>query len=320
MKVKLTLVVFLILKAFAAQSCPMLGNPDKVQSMSLRGAKVYALFTPHLFGEDELVLGALSAKTRPEIKKKLLQLLDDNKAIIDSEKADSAQITSLAKSGEIAWIGIEASAEEMRSGISIASQVEDYRATKKLYQEFLGGVKKTSDLMYLIFPADIIARAENSEAFAKIRTIPLDSHLPKQQMFKTVEEAMVLSQSLFELGSKMHLIAFKDFETLESLYQNALLNSAPLDEQTIVAATGGIKNAETKTLAIKYLEAANKFLTLSAKRDAYAANAIVGLSGNGLVTFGSAHGPGISSRLNIVCLMDTANPWRWKNRIQPKVK
>ena len=199
------ILITLVLTGKKAICCTFSNHSGDLRVANINGGEIYTLFTPHLLGfhtamvscvltdECKDYVGSESINkidtSDPNKKDSILDglnlLLRKYRNKIQSEKSDVSQITNLAKSGQIRWIGIEATPEEIQSGIKIEVQVRDYLKMKELLNKhftpnnkriFLRkwNKEKTDQILHLMYNPHIIARAENPHTFRTIPIIPID--------------------------------------------------------------------------------------------------------------------------------------------------
>ena len=315
MKSLIVPIIFLTLILIGKQvfSCTFSEHSGDVHVAKIFGSEVYTLFTRHIMEEyAQEILGTFSLPSNEQVKA-LNDILQKRKRIIQSEQSDVRQITKLVQSGEIRWIGVEATPGELhRMGTEV--RVNDYLEMKRLFNH-MGHMEgwdkqKTDQILYLMYSPDIIARVENPEVFKAIPTVPIDDEQAKQEMFNVREKRDQHKDILMNIYDQL---CFKK-KTHQPSWCRPLasfcfvekkicmkIKRVPNDELTEFLNQNKIENENAKASMVALAELNNKFLDLSDRRDEKAASIILNKSGNGLVTMGSAHGPGIESRLATAC-------------------
>ena len=264
--------------------------------------KIYTLFTQHLGNESDEVKEVIE-RTHfvPEMVIAFLsELLERHQTTIASEQSDAQKIIELAESEEIDWIGVE------RPNINTSyvnnttdSYLIDKRTINTRWSHLPGwNANKTMQMLSLKYPAFIIARANHPETFHRIRIYPLeDENLMRETsgyvnsfsdlINSIIEDARVTpdqSSQVFsfikEEKSNFRLISESEFETL--------LDNLRVQE-------------DSRTNMRRLMRAYNNTISLSSQRDAAVVQSILELPGNGLVLFGTAHGPGIKQGLITAC-------------------
>lgn len=308
MKSKLIVLLIILVPFKSTEACTFAQHSGDIRVASINGAKVYTLFTTHLMDQSSSVMGALLGSSTDEVIESLNGLLTDpdNAQTIRSEQNDVVQLTQIVQSGEIRWIGIEASPAEMQSGISIINQVQDYYDMRDLFNGILGNhegwsPEKTDQILHLMFNAHIIARAKNPDAFSDIRVVPLDDNDAKAESGQTIEYIDRFRDDLIRLGADEGLLTIDQFLEIEAIKNAALQNVRPIPAEEISRLRDQFQDIAVRTIIRDYLEEVNEFLRLSGVRDQAAVTQILEQSGNGLITMGSAHGPGIEQGLTTAC-------------------
>lgn len=265
-----------------------------------RGKIVHAQFSIHQTNQGSQFAAALNGGSLEEISRNLDQMIDapGNASLIRTLDDNRAALEKLLSEKKIAWMGIEASPEEMRSGVPIDAQVRDLNELKETLRPF--SERQIESILTLLYDPHVRLRALRPDLFDGIRYVPLDSHEPKQRALAAGAEQSQIRSQLIRLGISGAMTPAQ-FMRLQAASDGALKRNAPLSTDEIGAALGDISSPEARSLAENYLGKANEFLSLSADRDEAMAAAITAERGEGYVALGSAHGPGVLRRLDGIC-------------------
>lgn len=292
----MTILFILTFPAFAL--CPVTSEFG-MKRVQMSGKSVYAHFTKHPYGESEDFWQALREDSKPKIEAKLRQLVESRRALVTSLRSDHRALTKLLKKREIQWLGIEASPREMRRGRSPAELVHDYNELKSLLE---GTFSKTlsDDLLTLLYPSYVRIMAEQPDLVRGIRLEPLDDDQAKDESSAILERRLKARKSLIDIGMKGGF-PFEKFKKVDALNTLALSRNQPLSESEISSALSGVTSPAAIAGIRAFVKETNDFLRQAALRDVTASNNIVRLQGNGYVSMGTSHGPGILRRLDSVC-------------------
>ena len=254
--------------------------------------QIYTLFTAHLLNQSSEAMRIVDTQTSVESVVSLIGLIQKYQERITSEQFDAQRITRLAELGKIDWIGIEHSkADTTYVDDQIGNYLYDRDIFNMVYGSLIGSgwdVNKTDQLLFLLHPAEIIARAIHPEAFHGVEIYPLEDEDLKQQA----------NDALSERNDSLALIYndVTDFQYAAILiFMNGMVDEGlPISERglEIILDTIELPGGPTQTyLNIRRLiRAYNNIISLSPRRDAAIVQSVLDLPGNGLLLFGTNHG------------------------------
>jgi hypothetical protein len=274
-----------------------------IEVANIGGAKVYTLFSTHIMGREPEVMASFNEATVEKVKANLNNLLLKPRfqEIIENEKRKTKELTDAVKSGNLSWVGIEASKKEMEMGSPIQELVEDYLDAKKLFISQFGDAQKVEDILYLLYNADVIARAKDPSVFQGVKTVPIDNDEAKEKSKILFVEINNIRKDLILLGMNQRLLTVDEFSVIDHLKREAIRDNAMIPQDRIKSELEKLKNEKVKSIANEFLSKVNEFLLLSAKRDETAAQFILNQKGDGIIIMGSAHKAGVIQHLNAAC-------------------
>ena len=230
----------------------------------------------------------------------------------------------MIESGQVDWIGIESiNRSASNANVDIADNslndqqllpvVLDYLDFQDLINERFSHLPnwdadKTNQLRYLLYSADIIVRANHPEIFRRVKVYPLEDRSIRSetesryddetywlQLFKenvrvTFDQYLQVNSFLTEARKDLHLISENELE--------AFLNRL------------GVHRDARVNIGIR-MRTSNDIILLNAQRDRAVVQSILELPGNGLILFGTAHGPGIKQGLIEACWNNISIFDRW---------
>lgn len=272
------------------------------------GKIVHAQFSNHQTNQGGQFIAALNGGSLEEISRNLDQMIDapGNAPLIKTLDDNRAALEKLLAEKKIAWMGIEASPEEMRSGTPIDAQVRDLNELKDTLRSFSD--RQVESVLTLLYDPHVRLRALRPDLFDGVRYVPLDGNRPKERQLAVGNEQGEIRRKLIQMGMA-GTISPAQFLRLQAASNGAIQHNVPLSSEQMDAAIGDIAAPEARAAASAYLSKANDFLALSADRDEAMAAAITAERGEGYVALGGAHGPGVLRRLDGICSpMSSPNP------------
>ena len=317
-------------------SCIFKTYSDGIEIANIGNRQIYTLFTAHLDNERNEVLTAFNNRsnyTLSQFISHLNRIIDRHQTTIKSEQSDVQKVTRLVQSEEISWIGVEGSPEEIEgSNSNFGKMVSNYLELQPAFNEQSStnlDLNKTDQILYLMFNAIIIAYANHSEVFDRIPIVPLEDNDLRREVRRILHEIkqmqshlpiFILSRAispsqfseLHSIFTNSRYISNQEFETLLDLLETqeieedqTSINGIPIPKQA--------KQRHLRTLPTHVQAEFKMFLRtftdkhnilhgdLYKKRDQKAVQSILDHPGNGLVLFGTNHGPGIKEGLTTAC-------------------
>ena len=281
---------------------------EGVEVIQIGDRQVYTLFTDHLSDQPHEISAVTRSHTPEDAVPLLNQFLERYQERITSEQFEFQRIMELAESGQIDWIGVE---QPQTAVIAIDSIVENYLENRDFISlEFdhlpEWDTNKTTQLFFLLYHPNIIVRGNHPEIFRKIRSYSLekDENLRIASRDRlddfgywenlVIEDPRVTPYQYLQITSiESHgLITESDFEIL--------LDRLRIPEEPRMT------RINIRMLRMVY----NDLISLVSRRDVDAVQSILDLpdNGNGLVLFGTTHGPGIKQNLISACQNGNGSP------------
>ncbi len=290
-------------------NCDFTNLDSTHRSINVGGSTITTYYSSHLLGEDEAINKILEAATtteemrdglleylaRPEIAEKVL-----------SEQSESTSLIQAARNGSVDWIGIEASPEEIARGSSFEELIASYSGLRQSFSEILNQ-EQLDQIMHLYFPAHIIARAKDPEAFRSIRPVGLDDDAQKALGYELLARIENTKPEMIDLILAGQL-SQEDALAFLSYQWTAVERFSPFTEDEINSYMSSFENERVREIFTQNLNSINGFLATADERSLTAARRAIAESGNGLIIFGSAHGPLIDQELRRLCLQSGQVP------------
>ncbi len=309
---KIILYFGLILTCKQAFCCVFSGLPESEDTrvVNINGRTIYTFSRTHLSEKNPNKIFNAFRKSDPAIK--LNEILVKEEHLIKQTQSVVRQITTLAASGQIDWLGIEVSPEELDQ-FSIESHTNKYLEIKQAVDQHLGNndqwdKQKTDRILHLMFLDYIIAIAENPETFRNIPVIPLENHQVKSESINVMKRTNEHYDSFLD-SVVMHM--HTEPANMPTMTRNLRdlkrgVRLGEIDDQELERLLNEkFKNEEIRSAARNYLFDMKRVFfpggDLFEKRNDRTAARILALSGNGLVIMGISHRPGIESRLTDSC-------------------
>ena len=230
----------------------------------------------------------------------LSRLIDRNQATIISEQSDAQKITKLVELDRIDWIGIEHPKTDT-TYVDIANDLYfnslDYFTSWE--QLFNWDSIKTNQLLFLIYEAFVIARANHPEVFHEIEIYPLEDR----------DLMIILNNYTDEVNYWDGFVYADPYVTSDQRSEifsfiNTTIIPIPrlITESEFEALLDQIGIREESRGNIRMLRMAhNNVMSFISRRDAAVVQSILDLPGNGLILSGEAHGHGIKQGLIEAC-------------------
>ena len=259
--------------------------------------KIYTLFTDHLTNESNMVYTILRTHTPVESVGPLNQLIERYQERIASEQSDLQKIIELARSGKIDWIGVELDRTNTSYPENRTKAYLDYLGTLSLFLNSLHGwhPSKTDQLLSLMYPAVIIARAVRSNTFRNIRIHPLEDSYLKIESVDRRRDVHYWE----ELVKKDPRVTFDQYLAITSLIESTMTFELRLiTDSEIEDLLDQLEVAEESRMNMKmFVKAHNDVISVALRRDLAVVQSILDLPDNGLLLFGTAHRNGIQQGL-----------------------
>ena len=259
--------------------------------------KIYTLFTTHLYNEPDTVF-VITNFYRPTNAVVLLnQLIERNQERIASERSDVQKITELAESGQVDWIGIE----NFKTNTSAAfTYLENRTRLNKTFNHLPEwDPSKTDQLLLLVFHADTIAYATHPEVFRGIRKYPLED---ESLMIETSH--LTISAANWDRAIKRnnHMTDAQLLEMRSFIEQSMVSNFRLVTKSEFEDLLDRIEVPKEARIHIRrFRRIHNEIISIALKRDEVIVQSILDIPGNGLILFGTTHGPGIKQGLTTAC-------------------
>ena len=281
--------------------------------------KIYTLFTRHLLAEHIEPLNIIGSHGPEEAIPLFNQLLEEYQETIISEQSDAQKIIKLAQSEKIDWIGIE----DYNRYASYADRdvTDNYLNDQYLLQktvrylsfrDFISPLShlpdwnsnKTTQLLFLIFPAQAIARLSHPELFRSVRIYPLENQNLKTETKRRSNNVFYWDRLILEDTR----ITFYEYSQVWSYIKKAHpLN--PISNESLEALLNMLEIRRDARENIRTsIEAYHDFTSLIPQRGARVAQSVLNLPGNGLITYGAFHGPSIKQGLVTACRNGNGSP------------
>ena len=298
--------------AFSGIPCSMKTVVGNIEAVKVNHKNTYALFSPHLKMEPYEIEHILkSGNDKGEIASRLRSFLQSNSSTAEQEKQDVSNIVSLlAGKPEIRWLGIEASKEELATGTPIKKQIKNYLQRKSgLKSRYNLSEAETNSLLHLMFSNYIIAGAENPRLFGKIKFVPLDNDFYKglastalKRISQTKDRIRKRAMELIDEGvPENKRFSFQKFQEVEAMRESAFQRGRQISEAQTTTVLGDIEISEYKQLLREVISHTNNFIGTALQRDSAMAQITGQQAGEGLIILGSAHRPGVTSKLLSLC-------------------
>ena len=273
---------------------------EGVEVGRIGGRQIYTLFTSHLFGERIGITEIIRFHEPENAVASLILFIENHRERIASEQSDTQKIIELAESGKIDWVGIEHSKTDTSY---VSNRVQHYSQHRGGINWYFNSspewnADKTTQLLFLLHPAYIIAYASRPGIFQRVPIYPLeDETLMKESADRAtnylhwrnliIEDPHVTRHQVSEVSSFMETSTTLNFLIPESEFE-ALLDTLEVPEESRI---------RMRMLRITQ----NDFLSSILRRDKATVPSILDLPGNGLLLFGTLHGPGIKQGLITAC-------------------
>ncbi len=281
--------------------------------------QIYTLFTEHPFTEDREVHEILESHEPEDAVAPLNQIIEKYQAIIESEQSDAEKILELAKSGKIDWIGIEAGNRYTSYTNATDNHLNDrdFLQYSLNYLDNLDSIgmrfnhlpdwdaSKTDQLLFLLHPARAIVRANHPGVFRRVRLYPLEDR-------NLIIETITQLNSFFywkELVKKdVHVTPYQHSQII-SFINDHISPPRSISRNVFEDLLEWLRIRSEALRNIRRLRVINNnIVSLILKRDEAVVQSILELPGNGLITFGTAHGPGIKQGLITACQNGNGSP------------
>ena len=295
--------------------------------------QIYTLFTLHIFNEPSEIQTVMGSYRPMDAAILLDQLIERSQERIESEQSDVQKIIELVGSGQIDWIGVERSKAytsyidnatdnylKDRDFINFYFQfLPELDANKipqllfllypaysiaRMYFQFLPEwtANKTTQLLFLFYPAYIIARANHPEDFRRARIYPLEDELLEEESFDRANDYLYYDKLVRE---DPH-VTLHQYSSVNSFIENAMIPRLRLitesEFENLLNRLGVPEEPRmTRVRMRRLIMVHNDTISLALKRDKAAVQSILDIPGNGLILFGTAHGPGIKQGLITAC-------------------
>ena len=213
----------------------------------------------------------------------------------------------MAELGKIDWIGVEQ--DEVNTSY-VDSETEKYSRNQDIinmdYSSLIGSgwdVNRTDQLLFLLHASYIIALATHPEVFSGVKVYPLEDRNLKTEADDLVRD--IDFWMLERVGRDVYNITETQYLEIKSFLTAMLDESRLIPESELLDFLDRLGVPEeprmtrmnirmVRTLAID-------MILLSKRRDTAIVQSILELPGNGLLLFGTAHGPGIKQGLIEAC-------------------
>ena len=260
--------------------------------------KIYILSTTHLSREANRVFAIMNRYRPVDAVTSLNQLIEMEQERIASERSDVQKITELAEFGQVDWIGIE---DYRTNTHGAAFAYLDSRAKLNKALNHLSGwdSSKTDQLLFLLFDADIIAYANHPEAFREIRGYPLEDEVLVTEVFDLLRDSTYWEGVI----TRNNHITENQYSEMSSFMREIMTSKLRLiTESEFESFLDRIGVPEDARIHIrKFKRIHNDIISIALKRDEAIVQSILNIPGNGLILFGTTHGPGIKQGLITAC-------------------
>ncbi len=281
--------------------------------------KIYTLFTGHLLAEHIEPLNIIGSHGPEEAIPLFNQLLEEYQEIIASEQSDAQKIIELAQSEKIDWIGIE---DYNRYASYADRDVNDnylndqYLLQKTVrylsFRDFISPLNhlpgwnsnKTTQLLFLIFPAQAIIRANHPEVFRRVKTYPLENQSLKTETMSRANNVFYWDRFILE---DTRITSYEYSQVWSFIKKAHPLN--PISNESLDALLNMLEiRRDARENMRNSIKAYNDFISLIPQRGARVVQSVLNLPGNGLITFGAFHGPGVKRGLITACRNGNGSP------------
>ncbi len=270
--------------------------------------KIYTLFTQHLFGQHDEAAAIITSHTPENAVAPLNQLLEKHLATIVSEQSDVQKIIELAESEKIDWIGIEHNRTDT-SYVDIESDI--YSKYLPYINALLNPLpdwdsSKTNQLFSLMYSALIIAHANHPETFQGIRMHLLGDESLKKETNERIDD---FNHWETLVRQDTHVTPYQYSEIVSLTGKTVIPNPRLILESEFEDLLDNLRVEEgSRTNMRRLIRAHNDIISLIPRRDKAVVQSILDLPGNGLILFGTSHGPGIKQGLITACQNENSSP------------
>ena len=273
--------------------------------------QIYTLFTHHLSDQRKEIHAIIDSHTPEDSIPLLNELIEKYRATIESEQSDVQKIAELVGSGQIDWIGVESVTIDTSYVNDTAHVYLVNLQNLSVSLNHLPGwdIRKTFQLLFLNFQALIIARTAHPEDFRRISIYPLEDKNLKIESADRINDSYYWDRVIRE---DPH-VTFHQYSSVNSLLENSIMPRPRLiTESEFEDLLNRLEVPEEPRLIRirmrRLIMVHNDVLSIALKRDEAVVQSILDIPGNGLVLFGTAHGPGIKEGLITVCQNGHGSP------------
>ena len=230
------------------------------------------------------------------------------RAIVASEQSDVQKIVELFGLEQIDWIGIDSSPEVLETN-PIDARIRTYFKNRDFLNANLNSghgwnSNKTEQILSLIFNPYAIALANNPDLFNRVEVVPLDDYVLREteiQYYNDVDYYMGALLEIRRINSSINQSVLERFsrfiQSKTSGFELVIISYNELEE---LLDELGVEE-DVRRYMRRIVERINEATNLSRQRDQNAVASILNQPGNGLVLFGTVHGPGIKQGLTTAC-------------------
>ena len=304
-------VICLLSHSVFAQNCSFTPYFEDIEVINIGDRQIYTLFTPHLTVQYQGILSIVESDTlNVNDKRHLLRVhILRNLPTVLSEQSDVQKIARLARSGQIDWLGIEFSPNEIEEIGGVSTLIQSYnRGRRFLFRNLYLGFDPNAllsipNVLSLMYGPHIVFLANEPEYRDRIRVVSLEDNAIKQEALDHTDDFTYWLDFIRE-----DRLTYTDdqFAQLNAFIRSYNVNHS--NSQTIL----GLDAFEEFLDEIEVEEDArqpmrmvfttnNDFLKLTQARDEKVVQSILLQSDNGLILFGSAHRKGIQQGLSTAC-------------------
>ena len=284
-----------------------------MQSISINEKVIYALFTRHLSDEPVRVGRLINEFKRGNIKTKrqalegFNQILLDHQDTVQSERKDVLQITRLAQSVELNWLGVELSVEEL---YPISKSVARYLKAKTDIENIAQGepdlwwAEKTDQILHLFSSERVIVHVKNPQMFDSIKTVALEDIDLRSAQFAVTKKRYIRRNNLMQIALR-GLLTPEQLIHVFTVAMDSLENGErilhPQHADLLVEMGQTEDDFVVHSLVEAYIKAINESIDVLLKRDEVVAHSALEAQGNGLILMGSGHEKGVKKNLIQAC-------------------